>query len=55
MKNLTLKQAQQDPEAMKQFIADHEADIIESDDFEKVMGSMVPKVRNRVTKAKRKK
>ena len=49
----TLKQAQADPKAMKQFIADHEADIIESDDFDKVMGSMLPKVRNRVTKAKK--
>ena len=56
MKSQTnLKQAQQDPKAMKQFIADHKADIIESEDFDKVMGSMLPKVRNRVTKAKKKK
>ena len=37
----TLKQAQQDPKAMKQFIREHKGDQIESTDFDKVMGSMV--------------
>ena len=32
----TLKQAQQDPEAMKQYIAEHEGDEIEEQDFDKV-------------------
>lgn len=35
-----LKQAQSDPEAMQQFIAEHEADQIESNDFDKVFNSM---------------
>ena len=40
MKITTLKQAQQDPKAMKQFVAEHEGDQIESADFDKVMTSM---------------
>jgi len=35
-----LKQAQADPKAMKQFIAEHKGDQIESDDFDKVFNSM---------------
>ena len=37
-----LKQAQQDPKAMKEFFAEHEGDQIESSDFDKVLGSMTP-------------
>lgn len=37
----SLKQAQADPKAMKQFIREHEGDQIESADFDKVIGSMV--------------
>ena len=37
----SLKQAQQDPKAMKQFVARHKGDQIESADFDKVMGSML--------------
>ena len=37
----TLKQAQQDPIAMEQFIADHEQDVIEDTNFNKVVGSMM--------------
>ena len=51
----TLKQAQSGLKTMKQFITDHEADIIASEDFDKVMGSMLPKVRNRVAKSKKNK
>ena len=36
----TLKQAQLDPKAMEQFVAEHDADQIESADFDKVFGSM---------------
>jgi hypothetical protein len=36
-----LKQAQADPKAMKKFIREHKGDQIESDDFDKVMGSML--------------
>ena len=38
----TLKQAQADPKVMKQFIAEHEGDQIESTDFDKVLVSMTP-------------
>jgi len=38
----SLKQAQADPKAMKQFIREHKGDQIESDDFDKVLGSMTP-------------
>ena len=41
MKITNLKQAQQDPKAMKQFIQEHKGDQIESADFDKVMGSMI--------------
>ena len=37
----TLKQAQKDLKAMEQFIAEHKADIAESDDFDAVVGSMI--------------
>ena len=37
-----LKQAQADPKAMKQFVAEHEGDQIESADFDKVINSMTP-------------
>jgi len=40
-KPINLKQAQKDPKAMKQFIAEHEADEIESEDFDKVINSMM--------------
>ena len=36
----TLKQARLDPKAMEQFVAEHEADQIESVDFDKVFSSM---------------
>ena len=36
----SLKQAQQDPKAMKKFIQEHKGDQIESTDFDKVMESM---------------
>ena len=36
-----LKQAQSDPKAMKQFVAEHKGDQIESADFDKVMTSML--------------
>ena len=38
---VSLKQAQKDPEAMKQFIKEHEGDEIESADFDAVVGSML--------------
>ena len=37
----SLRQAQADPKAMKQFIKEHKGDQIESTDFDKVFGSMV--------------
>ncbi len=37
----TLKQAQKDPEAMKQFIKEREGDEIEEQDFDKVVQSMI--------------
>ena len=37
----TLKQAQADPEAMKQFVEEHADLEVESDRFEKVMSSML--------------
>lgn len=37
---VSLKQAQKDPKAMEQFIAEHEGDEIEDKDFDKVIGSM---------------
>ena len=37
----TLKQAQADPKAMKQFLREHKGDQIESDDFDRVMKSMI--------------
>lgn len=39
---ITLRQAQSDPKAMKKFIAEHKGDQIESADFDKVIGSMMP-------------
>jgi len=36
----SLKQAQADPKAMKQFIREHKGDQIESTDFDKVFSSM---------------
>ena len=36
----SLKQAQQDPKAMKKFIQEHTGDQIESTDFDKVFTSM---------------
>lgn len=39
---INFKQAQADPKAMKQFVAEHEGDQIESTDFDKVVGSMNP-------------
>ena len=36
----SLRQAQQDPKAMKQFIQEHKGDQIESTDFDKVFNSM---------------
>ena len=49
----TLKQAQSNPKAMSQFIAEHDALEVDGERFEAVMGSMIPKIRNRVTKAKK--
>lgn len=40
MKKLTLKQAQQDPKAMSQFIAEHDGLEVDGERFEAVMGSM---------------
>ena len=40
---MTLRQAQQDPKAMKKFIQEHKGDVIESQDFDKVFSSMVSK------------
>ena len=41
MKNpTTLKQAQQDPNAMSQFIAEHDGLEVDGERFEAVMGSM---------------
>lgn len=37
---ITLKQAQNDTKAMKQFIREHKGDQIESADFDKVFSSM---------------
>ena len=51
MKITNLKQAQQDPKAMKQFVAEHEGDQIESDDFDKVMTSMLGSETPRVIQA----
>jgi len=48
----SLKQAQVDPKAMKQFVAEHEGDQIESADFDKVINSMTPSGQGRL-KAKR--
>ena len=36
----TLKQAQADPKAMSQFIAEHEADLSDTERFDAVLGSM---------------
>jgi len=36
----SLRQAQANPKAMKKFIQEHRGDEIESEDFDKVMGSM---------------
>ena len=49
----TLKQAQADPKAMSQFIAEHDGLEVDGERFDAVMGSMIPKIRNRVTKAKK--
>lgn len=38
----SLRQAQADPKAMKKFIREHKDDQIESADFDKVIGSMMP-------------
>ena len=52
----SLKQAQADPKAMSQFIAEHDGLEVDGERFDAVMGSMVvPSIRNRVTKAKKKK
>lgn len=40
-KLINFKQAQRDPKAMKQFVAEHKGDQIESTDFDKVFSSMV--------------
>lgn len=37
----TLKQAQADPKAMSQFIAEHDGLAVESERFERVMSSMI--------------
>lgn len=39
----TLKDAQKDPKAMEQFIAEHEGDEIDDKDFKKVLKSMSAK------------
>ena len=36
----SLKQAQSDPKAMSQFIAEHEGDISDTERFDAVLGSM---------------
>jgi hypothetical protein len=46
----TLKQAQADPKAMKQFIAEHEGDEIDDQDFEKVIKSMSAKGTSKATR-----
>lgn len=46
-----LKQAKADPKAMEQFIAEHEADIAESDDFDAVIGSMLGQEKPKATPA----
>ena len=48
----TLKQAQADPKAMKQFMSEHEGDQIESADFDKVISSMTTSGQGK-SKAKR--
>ena len=48
---MTLRQAQQDPKAMRQFVAEHEGDQIESTDFDKVMGSMTGSETPKATQA----
>ena len=40
MKKLTLKQAQADPKAMSQFIAEHDGLEVDGERFDAVMGSM---------------
>ena len=47
----TLKQAQADPKAMKQFIREHKGDQIESTDFDKVFCSMTGSGKSKVTQA----
>lgn len=39
----TLKEAQKDPKALKDFIAEHEGDEIDDQDFAKVIKSMSAK------------
>ena len=41
----TLKQAQTDPKAMSQFIADHDGLEVDGERFDAVMGSMVGTVK----------
>ena len=41
----SLKQAQSDPKAMKQFIREHKGDQIESTDFDRVFSSMTKNVK----------
>jgi len=41
----TLKQAQADPKAMSQFIAEHEGLEVDGERFDAVMGAMIPKIR----------
>ena len=47
----TLKQAQADPKAMKQFIREHKGDQIESTDFDKVFSSMTGSETHSTTQA----
>ena len=46
----SLKQAQADPKAMEQFIAEHEADVAESDDFDAVVNSMLGQGKPKATR-----
>ena len=47
----SLKQAQQDPKAMKKFIQEHRGDTIESKDFDKVFTSMTGSGKSKATQA----
>ena len=47
----TLKQAQQDPKAMNQFVSEHKGEQIESADFDNVFCSMTGQGKSKVIQA----